>query len=130
MSKFTEELVDNLADKLLIGLSREENKMVLDEMEQINKTVSIVEEIEGLENIEPMTHCLDDFIYTLREDAKDEESISGNLLVKSGMFKKIGIGGFWVFALVFSLLNIKIYSSKVCSELNAQKIDEYYNEEK
>ena len=43
------------------------------------------------------------------------------------MFKKIGIGGFWVFALVFSLLNIKIYSSKVCSELNAQKIDEYAN---
>lgn len=43
------------------------------------------------------------------------------------MFKKIGIGVFWVFALVFSLLNIKIYSSEVCSELNAQKIDEYAN---
>ena len=32
------------------------------------------------------------FFYTLREDAKDEESASGNLLVKSGMFKKIGNG--------------------------------------
>ena len=32
------------------------------------------------------------FFYTLREDVKDEESISGNLLVKSGMFKKIGNG--------------------------------------
>lgn len=32
------------------------------------------------------------FFYTLREDAKDEESISGNLLVKSGMIKKIGNG--------------------------------------
>lgn len=30
--------------------------------------------------------------YTLREDLKDEESISGNLLVKSGMFKKVGNG--------------------------------------
>ena len=27
------------------------------------------------------------FFYTLREDVKDEESVSGNLLVKSGMFK-------------------------------------------
>lgn len=32
------------------------------------------------------------FFYTLREDQKDEESTSGNLLVKSGMFKKIGNG--------------------------------------
>ena len=34
----------------------------------------------------------ENYFYTLREDAKDEESISGNLLVKSGMFKKIGNG--------------------------------------
>lgn len=33
-----------------------------------------------------------DFFYTLREDAKDEDSISGNLLVKSGMIKKISNG--------------------------------------
>ena len=32
------------------------------------------------------------FFYTLREDQKDEESTSGNLLVKSGMFKKVGNG--------------------------------------
>ena len=32
------------------------------------------------------------FFFTLREDAKDEESVSGNLLVRSGMIKKIGAG--------------------------------------
>ena len=32
------------------------------------------------------------YFYTLREDAKDEESISGNLLVRSGMIKKVGAG--------------------------------------
>ena len=32
------------------------------------------------------------FFYTLREDLKDEESVSGNLLVKAGMFKKVGNG--------------------------------------
>lgn len=32
------------------------------------------------------------FFYTLREDAKDEESISGKLLVRSGMVKKVSSG--------------------------------------
>ncbi len=32
------------------------------------------------------------YFYTLRNDAKDEESISGNLLVRSGMIKKVGAG--------------------------------------
>lgn len=32
------------------------------------------------------------FFYTIREDIKDEESISGKLLVKSGMIKKISNG--------------------------------------
>ena len=32
------------------------------------------------------------YFYTLREDAKDEESISSNLLVRAGMMKKVGAG--------------------------------------
>lgn len=32
------------------------------------------------------------FFYTMREDAKDEESISGNLLVRAGMIKKSSSG--------------------------------------
>lgn len=32
------------------------------------------------------------YFFTLREDVKDEESISGNLLVRSGMVKKVGTG--------------------------------------
>ena len=32
------------------------------------------------------------YFYTLREDVKDEESISGKLLVRSGMIKKVGTG--------------------------------------
>ena len=32
------------------------------------------------------------YFYTLREDAKDEESRSGNLLVRAGMIKKVGAG--------------------------------------
>lgn len=65
---FTEELVDVLADKLLIGLTREENKMVLEEFESIDSDNKKVCEIDNIENVEPMTHCLDDFVYELRDD--------------------------------------------------------------
>jgi len=75
MGKFTKEMVDDLADKLLIGLTEEENKMVLDEFEVIDKTIDMINEIDGIENIEPMTHALDDFEFVLREDIA-KESIS------------------------------------------------------
>ena len=72
MSKFNEELVDNLADRLLIGLSREENKMVLEEFEAIDESIDLINKIKGIEDVEPMTHCLDDFVYDLREDVVEE----------------------------------------------------------
>ena len=72
MSKFTKEMVDDYADKLLIGLTDEENKMVLDEFDIIDKNIELVSKIPGIEKVEPMTHCLDDFEYELREDVADE----------------------------------------------------------
>ena len=45
MSKFTSEMVDDYADKLLIGLTKEENKMVLDEFEIIDSNIDIINEI-------------------------------------------------------------------------------------
>ena len=36
------------------------------------------------------------FFYTLRENAKDEESTSGNLLVRSGMIKKTSNGVYMI----------------------------------
>ena len=72
---FTKEVVDSLADKLLIGLTEEENQMVLDEFEVIDKTINIINEIDGIENVEPMTHTLDDFEFELRDDIP-EESVS------------------------------------------------------
>ncbi len=68
MPKFTSELVNDLAKKLLIGLTPEENKIVLDEFLIIDENLQKVEKFENIKSVEPMTHCLDDFIYTLRED--------------------------------------------------------------
>ena len=71
MNNFTKELVDRLAEKLLIGLTEEENKQVLDEFAIIDENLGKLE-LEGLDAVEPMTHCLDDFSCTLREDVAEE----------------------------------------------------------
>lgn len=74
MSNFTKEMVDDYADKLLIGLTEEENEMVLTEFDEIDRDLNLVNKIENISEVEPMTHCLDDFVYELRED-EIEESI-------------------------------------------------------
>lgn len=45
------------------------------------------------------------YFFTLREDAKDEESISGNLLVRSGMIKKVGAGIYMYLPLGYKVLD-------------------------
>ena len=70
--KFTSELVDELANKLLIGLSKEENDLVLREFELIDKSMQVIANMKNIENIEPMTHALDDTEIILREDIAEE----------------------------------------------------------
>ncbi len=88
MSKFTKEMVDDYADKLLIGLTPEENQSVLDEFEVIDETINTINNIKDIEKVEPMTHCLDDFEYELREDIPTEsaklEDILSNCDVTNG----------------------------------------------
>lgn len=80
MAKFTSEMVDDYADKLLIGLTKEENQMVLDEFDIIDKNIDLINQIPNIETVEPMTHCLDDFIYELREDEVEESVDIDDLL--------------------------------------------------
>ena len=72
MKKFTKEMVDDYADKLLIGLTEEENQMVLDEFEIIDNSINLINQIPNIKNVEPMSHCLDNFIYELDEDIIEE----------------------------------------------------------
>jgi len=80
MSKFTKEMVDSYADKLLIGLTEEENKQVLEEFEIIDNTINIINDIPNIQDVEPMTHALDNFIYELREDEVEESANIEDLL--------------------------------------------------
>ena len=58
MSKFTKEMVNDYALKLLIKLTDE--------------TINLINNISGISEVEPMTHALDDFKADLREDIADE----------------------------------------------------------
>ncbi len=80
MNKFTPEMVDDYANKLLIGLTKEENQMVLEEFDIIDQQCDLVTEIPNIEKVEPMTHCLDDFVVELREDVSEEEIPIDDLL--------------------------------------------------
>lgn len=80
MGKFTKEMVTDYADKLLIGLTEEETKMVLDEFDIIDKNIDLINQIPNIETVEPMTHCLDNFIYELREDEVEESVDIDDLL--------------------------------------------------
>lgn len=82
MSKFTKEMVDDYADKLLIGLTDEENKMVLDEFEIIDRHINSINQIPNINEVEPMTHCLDYCECILREDI-EEESTDIDLLLQN-----------------------------------------------
>ncbi len=82
-TKFTSEMVDDYADKLLIGLTREENKMVLEEFDIIDAQIDIINRIPGIENVEPMSWCLDLVIDDLREDVVEESVPIDDLLANS-----------------------------------------------
>lgn len=70
--RFTKEMVNHYADKLLIGLTEKENKMVLDEFDIIDRNIDIINKIEGIEKVEPMSWCLDRTIEDLRDDIEEE----------------------------------------------------------
>lgn len=84
--KFTKEMVDDYADKLLIGLMEEENKMVLDEFDIIDANIDLINEIPNIKEVEPMSHCLDDFIYELREDIVEDSVPIDDLLSNCDLY--------------------------------------------
>ena len=44
------------------------------------------------------------YFYTQKEDVKDEESVSANLLVRAGMIKKVGSGIYTFLPMGFKVL--------------------------
>ena len=82
--KFTKEMVDDYAEKLLIGLTEEENKMVLDEFQEIDRNINIINEIPNIKDVKPMSYCLDDMGSHLNNDEVEETVPIEELLRNSG----------------------------------------------
>ena len=59
MSKFTKELVDDLANKLLIGLTDEENELVLSEFDIIDKNMELINKIPNIKAKYTYVFCSD-----------------------------------------------------------------------
>ena len=77
---FNEQTIDKLADLLMIGLTPEENAMILSEFKIIDANIDKINNIKGIENAKPMTHALDNFECELREDVAEESPSIEELL--------------------------------------------------
>ena len=84
MIHFTKEMVDSYADKLLIGLTEEENKMVLDEFAEIDRNINIINAIPNIKDVEPMSYCLDNMKCNLNNDEAEATVPIEELLRNSG----------------------------------------------
>ena len=63
------------------------------------------------------------FFYTLREDVRDEDSLSGNLLVKAGYIKKTSAGVYMMLPLGLRVQNkIENIIRKYMNEAGAQEV--------
>ncbi len=82
MNKFTKEMIDSYADKLLIGLSNDENKMIQNEFDYLEKSMEEIANIKNIEMVEGMFYALDDFSYELTSDIP-LESVSTDCLLKN-----------------------------------------------
>lgn len=51
---FTKDLINDYADKLLIGLTDEENTLLLKEFDVINDNMAKINDVKDLENVEPL----------------------------------------------------------------------------
>ena len=56
MSKFNEKVIKDYADKLLIGLTGEETKTILDEFDIIEKNMDLINKIDGIKEVEPQNY--------------------------------------------------------------------------
>ena len=63
------------------------------------------------------------YFYTLRENAKDEESVSGNLLTRSGMIKKTSSGVYMYLPLGYKVMkNIEKIIREEMENVNAGEL--------
>ena len=64
---FTKDLINDYADKLLIGLTDEENALLLKEFDVINDNMAKINDVKGLENVNPLHFPQDLMVKEIRD---------------------------------------------------------------
>ena len=67
MSNSAKEYLDSLNDKSVWVFTKQETDFNI-----AIQATRLFNNIPNIEDVEPMTHCLDDFVYELREDEVEE----------------------------------------------------------
>ena len=83
MSNFTKEQIRDYADKLLIGLTDEEETMIKSEFDEIEKNMDLINEIPNIKDIEPLSFPFETYIEDLRSDNDEEEGLPIETLLQN-----------------------------------------------
>ena len=83
MNIITEDMIDNYAEKLLIGLTNEERKMIQEEFEEIEKNMDLINKIPNIKDVEPLSYPFEMYIDDLREDDISSEEIDIDVLLRN-----------------------------------------------
>lgn len=75
MSNFTKEMIDDYADKLLIGLTEEERTNIQEEFDEIEKNMDLINQIPNINDTEPLSYPFEMIIDDLRSDDEVMEEI-------------------------------------------------------
>ena len=75
MSNFTKEMIDDYADKLLIGLTEEERTNIQEEFDEIEKNMDLINQIPDIKDTEPLSYPFESVVDDLRSDDEVGEEI-------------------------------------------------------
>ena len=83
MSNFTKEMIDDYADKLLIGLTEEERTNIQEEFDEIEKHMDLINKIPNIKTAEPLSYPFEMVLDDLRSDDEIGEEIPIEELLKN-----------------------------------------------
>ena len=83
MSKFTSEMIDKYANDLLIGLTKEEEKMIQDEFDLIDENMDLINKIPNIKDVEPQSYPFDMELSDARSDDEACKEIPIDVLLKN-----------------------------------------------
>ena len=83
MSNFTKKKIDKYAHDLLIGLTNEERKMIVEEFDLIEKNMELINKIPNIKDVEIQSYPYEMEVFDLRDDDIVGEEIPIDVLLRN-----------------------------------------------